>query len=275
MTISRKAGRAGASLAGVLLAASALLASAASAPAAEETAPHWGQYQWYGGQEKADARAFWIVDRTGNTRTGDAIAAVAAAWNDARASSFPELPYIAVHRDSSNIGRCFVNREAGYSVASACMLPFPVSGSESLTRLAGAPHLTGGAIGISPGLSAEQTLTAVCHAVGELVGLEVSDEDESCMSDAPLTQQVRWYTEDDEEAIVDLYEHNEPGNPAVTTTTAAQNTTTTSAQATTTTEATTTTVETTTTTTEATTTTSSVITVPDVTLPLGGDEEEG
>ena len=279
MTISRKAGRAGAALAGVLLAASALLGGAASAPAAEETAPHWGQYQWHGGQEKADVRAFWLVDRTGSATTSDAIAAVAAAWNQARADHFPELPYIAVHRDPSNVGRCFVNRQAGYSVASACMLPFSVGGSETLTRLAGEPHLTGAAIGIAPGLSPEQTLTAVCHAMGELMGLETSDEEESCMSDEPPTQQVRWYTEDDEEAILDLYEHNEPGNAAVTTTTSAAGNTTTTVDATTTTQApasTTTTVQATTTTTEAPTTSSSLpVTVPSLPgLDGSGDQED-
>ena len=259
------------------MAASAVLVGATSAPAAEEAAPHWGQYQWNGGQEKADVRAFWLVDRTGHATTSDAISAVAAAWNQARADHFPELPYIAVHRDPSNAGRCFVNRQAGYSVASACMLPFSVGGSESLTRLAGAPHHTGGAIGIGPGLSPEQTITAVCHAMGELMGLETSDEEESCMSDEAPTQQVRWYTDDDEEAILDLYEHNEPGNPAVTTTTS-QSTTTTAGASTTSTTAqasTTTTVASTTSTVASTTSTSSVITLPDVSVPDPVDEGQG
>jgi hypothetical protein len=278
MKISTRARRTGAALAGTLLAASVFLGTAPGAPAQEQSDPHWGQYQWYGGQEKADVRAFWLVDRTGNTRTSDAIAAVAGAWNQARAERFPALPYIAVHRDSANAGRCLVNREAGYSLATACTLPFPVGRSENITRLAGNPHLTGGAIGISPGLSPEQTITAVCHAIGELMGLEASDDEDSCMSDEPPTQDVRWYTEDDEEAVLDLYEHNEPGNPAqVTTTTAAQATTSTTAQATTSTTAeaatTTTVAPTTTTTVESTTTSSSLVSIPEVSIPDLNEED--
>ena len=270
MLLSTKARRAGAALAGTLLGASALLAGATRSPAAEETAPHWGEYQWYGGAERADVRAFWLFDRTGDANTSRALAAVAGAWNDARARRFPELPHIAVHRDTSNEGKCFVNAQQGYSVASACTLPFPVGGSETVVRLAGSPHLTGGAIGISPGLSAEQAVTAACHAVGRLMGLERTGQDESCMSDEPLTQEIRWYTENDEEAVLDLYAHDERGNAGSSTTTTLNDSTTTTIEDTTTTtieDTTSTTLNDSTTTTIEDTTTTTTAPLPEVTIP--------
>ncbi len=81
---------------GRLLAASTLVGAATPAAAQDPPAPaHWGNYQWFGGRETADVRAFWLVDRTGDRTLNAIIAWVAQAWNSAR-STYPELPYIAV-----------------------------------------------------------------------------------------------------------------------------------------------------------------------------------
>lgn len=212
-SLSRAARRPLAALSGGLLAASALLGAAAPA-VAQTPAAHWGNYEWFGGQEKADIRAFWLFDRTGDPTLNSIIAWVADAWNGARADH-PELPYIAVYRDDANAGKCFVNRTPGYSVASACTLrSLSTFGIKGIAATQGSPHFTGGAFAISDGLSFEDAFTAVCHNFGHIMGLADSDDDQSCMSHDVAPAKVKWYGQGDADAVLALYGHDD-GPPPV------------------------------------------------------------
>ena len=211
--VTRAARRPLAVLSGGLLAASALIGAAAPA-VAQPPAAHWGNYQWFGGQENASVRAFWLVDRTGDPTLSSIIRYVANAWNGARAHR-PELPYIAVYRDDANAGRCFVNQTPGYSVASACMLrSLSAFGIKGITAMQGSPHFVGGAFAVSDGLSFEEAFTVVCHNFGHLLGLADSDDAQSCMKHDFAPGQAKWYTQGDADAILALYGHDDGQPPA-------------------------------------------------------------
>ncbi len=259
-------------MAGALVATAALLPAtpAATAQSAPAPAPHWGNYQWYGGQEKVNTRAFWLVDRTGDRTTQALIRFAADAWNRAR-ETYPVLPYIAIAKDDANAGRCFVNRTPGYSVASACMIPENIHGVTSIAarRADTSGHLLGAAFAITDGLAWQEALSAVCHGLGHVMGLDDSENPSSCMFPT-LTPggPIEWYDDDDLDAILDLYGHDEDA-PASTTTTSAPTTSTTVAPTTTTVAPTTTTVAPTTTTVAPTTTTTTPLLCDAVPLPVG------
>ncbi|HEX3622804.1 MAG TPA: NHL repeat-containing protein, partial [Acidimicrobiales bacterium] len=152
--------------------------------AANACPPHWGRYKWDGGATTADIRAFWLFDRTGDARMHGVIKAVTDAWNSVR-GAHPELPFIGVVVDDANVGACFLNGTAGYSVASACMVPPSVTGAGPTIEVANAcaaGHLVGAAFAVTPGLSTDDAITAVCHTVGQLLGLRASSDPTSCMS---------------------------------------------------------------------------------------------
>jgi VCBS repeat-containing protein len=200
-------------LTGGLLAASALLGSTTSV-AASAPAPHWGNYEWSAGQEKANVRAFWLIDRTGDPTMNAIINYVATAWNLARAE-YPELPYTAVHVDNANVGKCFVNQTVGWSIASACKIPgLSQFGIKGISATQGSPHFTGGAFAVSDGLSVEEAFTVVCHNFGRLMGLPVSSDTESCMHPASAPGVAKWYTQGDTDAVLALYDHDD-GRPPV------------------------------------------------------------
>ena len=257
-------------MAGALMATAALLPATPLAAAQSAPPPHWGNYQWSDGEETADVRAFWLVDRTGDALTQTLISHVANAWNAAR-EEFPELPYIAVHRDAS-AGACFVNETPGFSVASACMIRnVPWVKAMAATNADDTGHLVGAAFAISDGMDWKEALTSICYGFGHLLGLDDSDNEESCMNPTSTPDQFKWYDDADAEAVLSLYGHDD-GPDASTTTTAVPATTTTVAPATTTTvaPATTTTVEPTTTTVEPTTTTTAPLELCDIVpLPIG------
>ena len=233
-----------------LVAAAALASAAPSATAQSAPAAHWANYEWNGGSQTADLRAFWLFDRTGDASSQGTIRFVVDAWNAAR-DDHPGLPFIGLYRDDANVGRCFVNQTPGYSVASACMMPKDIHGVKAIAarNSDASGHLVGAAFAIGEGLGAEELLTVVCHAFGHVMGLEDSTNPGSCMSPTSTPGQATWYDGDDADAIIGLYDHDE--NAPATTTTVAPATTTTVEPTTTTTEvpATTTTVEPTTTTT--------------------------
>ncbi|MDQ4133624.1 MAG: cadherin-like domain-containing protein [Actinomycetota bacterium] len=213
-SVVRAARRPLATLAGGALVASAMLGTGTAAGAAEETGPHWGNYQWAGGQEKANVRAFWLFDRTGDPTMNAIIKVVTDGWNEAR-GEHPELPYIAVYRDDANAGKCFVNKTAGYSVASACMMrSLSAFGIKGISATHGTPHFLGGAFAVSDGLSFEDAFTAVCHNFGHVMGLADSDDENSCMNHDVEPGKVMWYGPGDGQAIVDLYGHDD-GKPPV------------------------------------------------------------
>ena len=200
-------------LVGGLLTASTLVGGASPA-GAQPPAPHWGNYQWYGGQEKADVRAFWLVDRTGDPTLNAIIKYVADAVNASRAEH-PELPYIALYRDDANAGRCFVNQTPGYSMASACMIrSLSLFGIKGLAATHGSPHFIGGAFAVSDGLTVEEAVTVVCHNFGHLMGLPDSNDDLSCMKHDFPSGQMKWYQQGDVDAILALYDHDD-GQPPV------------------------------------------------------------
>ncbi|MDQ3641592.1 MAG: cadherin-like domain-containing protein, partial [Actinomycetota bacterium] len=200
---------------GGLLAASALL-GAASPATAQAPSAHWGNYQWSGGQEKATIRAFWLFDRTGDPTLNAIISYVANAWNGSRAGN-PELPYIGVHRDDANAGKCFVNRTPGYSIASACKMgSLSAFGIKGIAATEGSPHIVGGAFAISDGLSFEDAFTAVCHNFGHLMGLPDSNDNESCMSHDVVDGEPKWYGSGDADAILALYAHDDGRAPTAT-----------------------------------------------------------
>ncbi len=200
-------------VAGGLLMGSTLVGGA-SAAAAQAPAPHWGNYQWFGGQEKASVRAFWLFDRTGDPTLNAIIKYVTDEFNRAR-TAHPELPYIAVYRDDAHAGQCFVNRTPGYSVASACtMRSLSAFGIKGLAATHGSPHFVGGAFAISDGLTVEDAVTAVCHNFGHVMGLADSDDPESCMNHKAPAGQIKWYGQGDTDAILDLYGHDD-GQPPV------------------------------------------------------------
>jgi hypothetical protein len=212
-----------------LLVAAVLVGAGPFGPAsAQTTPPHWGPYRWSGGAERADVRAFFLFDRTGDPRIGEAIRGVANGWNSAR-EVLPQLPYIAVYRDDANVGKCFVNQTPGYSVATACVIPRNIEGVRGLAaRNPDAQgHLIGAAMAVSDGLSADETFTAVCHTMGHIMGLENSADLESCMSHEFGTQK-KWYTSADAAAILSVYEHSDTGGP----TTSSSSTTTSSSSTT-------------------------------------------
>ena len=212
-----------------VLAAGLLVAVGSGSPlAAQSTSPHWGTYKWNAGAETASIRAFWLIDRTGDQAMHDSIKFVADAWNAARDTN-PELPYIAVHQDDANVGRCVVNQTAGYSFATACAVPNNIENVRGLAaRNAGADgHLVGGAIAISDGLTREETVSVVCHTVGHLMGLDNSEDTGSCMSHAFEAGVVKWYTQADADAVLALYQHDESGATTTTSTTVGSTTTTT------------------------------------------------
>jgi hypothetical protein len=229
--------------------------------------PHWGPYQWSGGAETAPVNAFWLIDRTGNQPMHDIIGLIAEAWNSAR-TDHPELPFIGVYQDDANVGRCFVNELEGWSVATACTIPENIEGVKGLAaRHAGDDgHLIGAAMAVSEGLNSEELFSVVCHTMGHVVGLENSEDTASCMSHDFDPETFKWYSQDDAQAVLDLYGHSDPGGPTVTSTsTTAPEATTTVPEATTvppTTEA-----PETSTTLEEVTTTLPDITIPEVTTP--------
>ena len=233
------------------VAAAALVSTVPTATAQSVPAPHWGNYRWNGGSQTADIRAFWLFDRTGNASAHVTIEFVVNAWNAAR-DDHPELPFIGLYRDDANAGKCFVNNEPGWSVASACMMPKDIHGVKAIAARNpdASGHLRGAAFAIAEGLGGPEQLTVVCHAFGHVMGLDDSENADSCMSPGSEAGEIRWYDEDDTAAILGLYEHDENA-PATTTTTAAPTTSTTAAPTTTTVGPTTTTVAPTTTTTVA------------------------
>lgn len=230
---------------------------ATSVGAQSPPAPHWGTYSWSGGSETAPVRAFWLFDRTGDTAMHAAIHYVADAWNAAR-DSHPGLPYVAVYQDDAHVGQCLVNQTPGYSFATACAMPKNIEGVKALTARNpdSAGHMIGGAMAVSDGLTGEETVTAVCHTIGHLMGLENSDDTTSCMSHAFEAGVLKWYTQADADSVLALYAHDDTAAASTTTSTTASSTTTTTGATTTTAEpTTTTTTPDTTTTTETPTTT--------------------
>lgn len=223
--------------------------------------PHWGPYKWFAGAESASVRAYWLVDRTGSQPMHDAIRFVANAWNAAR-EVHAEVPYIAVYQDDAHVGQCVVNQTAGWSFATACAVPSNIEGVKGLAarNTDTNQHMVGGAIAISDGLSPEETLSVVCHTIGHLMGLENSEDDDSCMSHAFGAGVVKWYTQADADALLARYAHADAGMATTTSTTVAATTTTTGASTTTTTVG-----STTTTTAAAETTTTSTTAPPDTT----------
>ncbi|MGQ0743596.1 MAG: hypothetical protein ACT4OS_04515 [Acidimicrobiales bacterium] len=211
--------RAVAAITGTLLGATTLLAGAGPAPAAEEdkapAAAHWGRYQWDGGKIEAKDRAFWLFDRTDDPMLHSIIEAVAASWNAAREQNLAldgdkafETPFVRVHRDDKNAGQCFVNETAGYSVASACKLPFgdfKVISARSTTDKNG--HLRGGAFALGEGLEFADAVTAVCRGFGVIMGIDPRDADpDSCMTkDSVPKGKLLWYGPKDIAAINSLY----------------------------------------------------------------------
>jgi hypothetical protein len=244
----------------VVLAVVGALVSPVAAGAQAPPKPHWSTYSW--GPEKADVRAFWLFDRTGDPTAHGALQNAVGGWNAAR-DTHPDLPFIALHQDDANIGQCSVNRSPGFSLATACLIPENTQGVKAISaRNPDANgHLVGGALAVSDGLSAQDMATAVCHALGIVMGLESTNEVASCMSSTFVSGTAKWYTQADADYILDVYEHSDAPGATTTTssTTTAPTTTTTTVPATTTTEPTTTT-----TTVPATTTTTDVI--PDITI---------
>jgi hypothetical protein len=250
-------------LAATFVAAAALASTVPTATAQTTTpAPHWGNYKWDGGNQTADIRAFWLFDRTGNPSANVTIKYVVDAWNAARDDN-PDLPFIGLYQDDANAGRCFVNNTPGWSVASACMMPKDIHGVKAVAARNpdAAGHLLGAAFAIGEGLDGAEQFAVVCHAFGHVMGLDDSENEDSCMFPTSNEDEVKWYDEDDAAAILGLYEHDE--NAPATTTTAPATTTTTVEPTTTTTAATTTT-----TTVEPTTTTTSLVDLLCDTLPL-------
>lgn len=236
--------------------------------------PHWGPYQWSGGAEKAAVRAFWIFDRTGDQRMNDIIKVVADAWNNAR-TAHPELPYVGVVEDDGNAGGCFVNKTPGFSVASACLIPENIEGVRAIAARNpdSQGHLIGAAFAISDGLTMNEAFTAVCHALGHVMGLENSDDPESCMSHEFAADTFRWYSDEDGEALLQLYDHSDAGGPSTTSasstsssSTPSSTTATSTSSSSTTTVASTTSSSSTSSTTSSTTSTSIPLTIP--TVPL-------
>lgn len=174
---------------------------------------HWGNYEWFGGQEKAGVRAFWLFDRTGDPTLNHVIATVTNGWNAWR-SEHPELPYIGVYRDDANVGKCFVNRTPGWSIASACINPMlRPNGIKGISATHGSPHFLGGSLAISAGLSYEDAFTAVCHHFGHVLGLADSSDNQSCMSHNAAPGQLKWYGQGDADAILALYGHGDGEAP--------------------------------------------------------------
>lgn len=246
-----------------LTAAAALASAAPSATAQSSPAPHWANYKWNGGSQTADLRAFWLFDRTGDANTHVTIKFVVDAWNAARDGN-PDLPFIGLYQDDANIGRCFVNNTPGYSIASACMMPKDIHGVKAVTARNpdASGHLLGAAFAIGEGMGGEEALTVVCHAFGHIMGLDDSANAGSCMSPTSAPGEVRWYDQDDADAIFALYDHDENA-PATTTTAAPASTTTTAAPTTSTTDV----PETTTTLAPTTTTTIVCDPLPECLLP--------
>ncbi|MDQ3980302.1 MAG: cadherin-like domain-containing protein [Actinomycetota bacterium] len=200
-----------AALWGGLLATATLVALSSPAQAAEP-APHWGHYQWAGGQETAAVRAFWLVDRTADPTLNYIIQGVADAWNSARDAN-PELPFVAVYRDNANPGKCFVNETPGYSIASACIVPgISTFGSKGLFASKGSPHFLGAAFAVSDGLPYEEAFNVVCHSFGHLMGLPDSNDTQSCMSHN-FSAPAKWYRAADAEAVLALYAHDDGQAP--------------------------------------------------------------
>ncbi|MDP8937685.1 MAG: Ig-like domain-containing protein [Actinomycetota bacterium] len=213
-SVTRAVRRPLAALAGGALMASAMVGLGGTPAGAQAPVPHWGNYEWAGGQETANVRAFWLFDRTGDPTMNYLIDWVADAWNGARAQN-PELPYIAVYQDNANAGKCFVNRTPGYNVASACMMPsLRTFGINGIAATHGSPHFLGGAFAISDGLSVEDAFTAVCHNFGHIMGLADSEDEESCMNHDVTPGEIKWYGTGDAAAILDLYGHDD-GPPPV------------------------------------------------------------
>jgi hypothetical protein len=227
---------------------------------AQTPQPHWGPYKWSGGSETAAVRAFYLLDRTGNQAMHDAIGAVANGWNSAR-TAHPELPFVAVQLDDANVGRCFINAIPGWSIASACSIQNNIDGVNGLAgRNADAQgHLTGAAISIRDGLSAADTFTVACRTIGQIIGLPTSANPASCMSGA-LNNTSKWLVQADADAVLALYNHQDPGGPIVT------STTTTSTTMPASTSTTSTTVPASTSTSSTSTSTSTSITIP-ITIP--------
>ena len=198
--------------------AASLLVNAAPAPA-QTPKPHWGLYQWSGGAEKADIRGFWVFDRTGDQRMHDIIRVAASAWNSARDKK-PELPVVAVHQDDQNVGKCFVNRTPGWSVASACTMPQNIEGVKGLVsrNADDKGHLTGAAFALSEGLTTEDLFSITCHTFGHIMGLENSEAVGSCMNHSYDPTKFNWYDTADGNAVLDLYKHSETAVPTTTST---------------------------------------------------------
>jgi hypothetical protein len=249
------------------MAATVALALPMAASAQAPPKPHWSTYQF--GTEHADVRAYYLFDRTGSQTAHDALKATVGGWNAAR-DTYPNLPYIALYQDDANIGQCFVNRTAGYSLATACLIPDNVEGVKSIAARNpdATGHLIGAALAVSDGLSAPDTMTAVCHSLGVVMGLESTTEAASCMSSTFVSGAAKWYTQADADYILAVYQHSDLAG--TTTTTAVATTSTTAAATTTIAPTTTTSAAVTTTSAPATTTTLLPVstTLPDVTTTL-------
>ncbi len=199
-----------AAVSAVLVTAAMLLTTGPTAGAQEPRA-HWGPYQF--GKQKANVRAFWLIDRTGDPRLNSIIKYVTDAWNSARKNN-PQFPYIAVYRDNANVGRCFVNQTPGYSIASACMMrSLSEFGIKGIAATKGRPHFLGGAFAVSDGLSFKEAFTVVCHNVGHLLGLPDSDDERSCMKHEFGPGPAKWYGAGDARAMLDLYGHDDSQPP--------------------------------------------------------------
>ncbi|HYX45037.1 MAG TPA: hypothetical protein VE760_08350 [Acidimicrobiales bacterium] len=181
-------------------------------PATAATPPskaHWGWYSW--GSEQVPARAFWLIDRTGNETMHQAIEGWAYVWNDGRARYLPALPYVAVYRDDANVGACFHTGLPQYSLALAC------AGSPTGNLVDTSvqidwnvpPHIVSPFMRLHPGLDLNTMFTMVCHGMGIMLGFGVSNSPTSCMHNTFALGQLLWYDAGDAATAVELYNsHN-------------------------------------------------------------------